>query len=106
MFHGSDYEDDPNLGWDGLAGGIEHHIVGNSSQDARRDLMNEPWVGQTGRELSVALCGHAIRRKPNTPRSHNSFGLTTGLQMKPCQAQAGRLSNFHRLPIKPRRGYS
>jgi len=55
MFHGSDYEDDPNLGWDGLAGGIEHHIVGNSSQDARRDLMNEPWVGQTGRELSDCI---------------------------------------------------
>ncbi len=51
MFHGSDYQDDPNLGWDGLAEGIEHHIIGNSSQDARRDLMNEPWVGQTAREL-------------------------------------------------------
>ena len=51
MFHGSDYEDDPNLGWDGLAEGIEHHIIGNSSQDSRRDLMNEPWVGQTAREL-------------------------------------------------------
>jgi hypothetical protein len=55
MFHGSDYEDDPNLGWDGLAGRIEHHIVGQSSQDARRDLMNEPWVGQTARELSDCI---------------------------------------------------
>jgi len=51
MFHGSDYEDDPNLGWDGLAQNIEHHIIGQSSQDSRRDLMNEPWVGQTAREL-------------------------------------------------------
>jgi amino acid adenylation domain-containing protein len=55
MFHGSDYEDDPNLGWDGLAGRIEHHIIGSSSQDARRDLMNEPWVGQTARELSDSI---------------------------------------------------
>jgi len=51
MFHGSDYEDDPNLGWDGLAKEIEHHIIGDSSQDARRDLMKPPWVGQTAREL-------------------------------------------------------
>jgi amino acid adenylation domain-containing protein len=55
MFHGSDYEDDPNLGWDGLAEGIEHHIIGNSSQDSRRDLMNEPWVGQTARELCECI---------------------------------------------------
>ena len=55
MFHGSDYEDDPNLGWDGLAGNVEHHIIGSSSQDARRDLMNEPWVNQTGRELSDCI---------------------------------------------------
>ena len=55
MFHGSDYQDDPNLGWDGLAEGIEHHIIGNSSQDSRRDLMNEPWVGQTARELSDCI---------------------------------------------------
>ena len=51
MFHGSDYEGDPNLGWDGLIQEIEHHIIGSSSQDSRRDLMNEPWVGQTAREL-------------------------------------------------------
>jgi amino acid adenylation domain-containing protein len=55
MFHGSDYEDDPNLGWDGLAEGIEHRIIGSSSQDARRDLMNEPWVGQTARELCDSI---------------------------------------------------
>ncbi len=55
MFHGSDYDDDPNLGWDGLAANIEHHVIGSSSQDARRDLMNEPWVNQTGRELSDCI---------------------------------------------------
>jgi amino acid adenylation domain-containing protein len=55
MFHGSDYDDDPNLGWDGLAAHIEHHIVGTSSQDSRRDLMNEPWVNQTARELGACI---------------------------------------------------
>jgi amino acid adenylation domain-containing protein len=55
MFHGSDYGDDPNLGWDGLAGRIEHHIIGESSQPAGRDLMKEPLVGQTARELCDCL---------------------------------------------------
>lgn len=55
MFHGSDYDDNPNLGWDGLVANIEHHVIGSSSQDARRDLMNEPWVNQTGRELSDCI---------------------------------------------------
>jgi len=66
MFHGSDYQDDPNLGWDGLAEGIEHHIIGNSSQDARRDLMNEPWVGQTAREL----CDCIVRACDRTEIKH------------------------------------
>jgi amino acid adenylation domain-containing protein len=55
MFHGSDYGDDPNLGWDGLVANIEHHVIGNSSQDSRRDLMNEPWVNQTARELGECI---------------------------------------------------
>jgi len=55
MFHGSDYDDDPNLGWDGLTANIEHHVIGNSSQDSRRDLMNEPRVNQTARELGDCI---------------------------------------------------
>jgi thioesterase domain-containing protein len=51
LFHGSDYTDDPNLGWDGLAEGFEHRTVGEGSQDSRRDLMYEPLVAQTAREL-------------------------------------------------------
>jgi len=66
MFHGSDYEDDPNLGWDGLAERIEHHIIGASSQDARRDLMKEPWVGQTAREL----CDRIVRACDATEFKH------------------------------------
>jgi amino acid adenylation domain-containing protein len=66
MFHGSDYDDDPSLGWDGLAANIEHHVIGNSSQDERRDLMNEPWVNQTARELSdcIARACDAAEFKP------------------------------------------
>jgi len=66
MFHGSDYDDDPTLGWGGLAANIEHHIIGHSSQDSRRDLMNEPWVNQTGRELSdrIARACEVVTFKP------------------------------------------
>src|SRR5262249_42087599 len=66
MFHGSDYKDDPNLGWDGLAEGIEHHIIGHSRQDTRRDLMAEPWVGQTAREL----CDCIVRACDTTEFKH------------------------------------
>ena len=55
LFHGSDYESDPNLGWDRLADRIEHRIVGEGAQDSRRDLMNEPLVDQTARELSDCI---------------------------------------------------
>jgi amino acid adenylation domain-containing protein len=55
LFHGSDYESDPKLGWDGLAEHLEHRIVGNSTHDSRRDLMNEPLVAQTARELTNCI---------------------------------------------------
>jgi hypothetical protein len=55
LFHGSDYGHDPNLGWDGMADSLEHHIIGNSSQDSRRDLMNEPFVNQTARDLTDCI---------------------------------------------------
>lgn len=59
MFHGSDYADDTNLGWDGLAEQIEHHVIGNSSHDSRRDLMNEPFVGRTAQELGDCIARSA-----------------------------------------------
>jgi len=61
LFHGSDYGHDPNLGWDGLADKLEHRIIGNSSQDSRRDLMNEPFVNQTARELGASIARTADR---------------------------------------------
>jgi pimeloyl-ACP methyl ester carboxylesterase len=65
LFHGSDYESDPNLGWDGLCDRIEHRIIGEGAQDSRRDLMNEPLVAQTARELSD--CIHRASVGPGLP---------------------------------------
>ena len=61
MFHGSDYAHDTNLGWDGLAEQFEHHVIGNSSHDSRRDLMNEPFVGRTAQELGDCIAAAAPR---------------------------------------------
>ncbi len=57
LFHGSDYASDPNLGWDRLADGIEHRIIGKGAQHLRRDLMDDPLVDQTARELSACIRG-------------------------------------------------
>lgn len=56
LFYGSRLtEFGPNLGWDGLASGLEHHIVGDSTFQTRRDLLEEPAVKQAARELSACL---------------------------------------------------
>jgi len=57
LFHGSDYASDPNLGWDRLADCLEHRIIGEGAQGSRRDLMDEPLVDQTARELSACING-------------------------------------------------
>src|SRR5260370_16293636 len=53
LFHSSAYEDDPTLGWDGLAENLEHSTIGEGGQDSRRDLMDEPLVNQTAGELTL-----------------------------------------------------
>lgn len=46
------YEDDPNMGWDGLAGYLDNHEIGDKEVATRRDIMNEPLVQQLGIELA------------------------------------------------------
>jgi hypothetical protein len=53
LFHGSG-DEDLNLGWDGLAH-LENRIIGKGTRDSRRDLMNEPLVGHTARELTACM---------------------------------------------------
>jgi amino acid adenylation domain-containing protein len=47
----------PNLGWDGLAEGFEHCVIGDGILDSRRDIMNEPLVGITAKHLAPYLNG-------------------------------------------------
>jgi pimeloyl-ACP methyl ester carboxylesterase len=49
----------PNLGWDGLAESFQHFVIGDGILDSRRDIMNEPLVGITARQLAPRL--HANR---------------------------------------------
>ena len=49
----------PNLGWDGLAEQFEHRMVGEVVVNNRRDIMDDPLVEFTARELSSFLDGNA-----------------------------------------------
>ena len=49
------YEDDPNMGWDGLAARIENHEIGDAGLRSRRDIMNEPLVAVLARELDGCM---------------------------------------------------
>ena len=49
------YEQDPNLGWDGLAEQLETFEIGSAGQNSRRDIMNEPLVSLLAAQLSACL---------------------------------------------------
>ena len=49
------YEDDPSMGWEGLADGIEQHELGDGGLRSRRDIMNEPLVGLLARRLEACI---------------------------------------------------
>jgi len=46
-----------NLGWDGLANQFEHCVIGDEVVENRRDIMNDPLVGITAKELAPYLAG-------------------------------------------------
>jgi amino acid adenylation domain-containing protein len=49
------YEDDPNMGWDGLASSIENREIGDGGLRSRRDIMNEPLVTQLARQIEASM---------------------------------------------------
>lgn len=49
------YENDPNMGWDGLAERLENYEIGDGGLRSRRDIMNEPLVGLLAKELAGCL---------------------------------------------------
>ena len=53
LFHGPGSDDyGPDLGWEGLAEAFEHHVIGDDVLNNRRDIMNEPLVAITAKELA------------------------------------------------------
>jgi thioesterase domain-containing protein len=49
------YEDDPNMGWEGLARTLEVCEVGDGGLRSRRDIMNEPLVGMLAKQLDASI---------------------------------------------------
>ncbi len=56
LFHGPGSDDyGPDLGWGGLAASFQHRVIGESVLTLRRDILNEPLVGLTAKELAPYL---------------------------------------------------
>jgi thioesterase domain-containing protein len=49
------YENDPLMGWDGLAATLETYEIGDGGLRSRRDIMNEPLVGLLAKQLGDCL---------------------------------------------------
>jgi len=49
------YENDPHMGWDGLAESLENHEIGKDETQSRRDIMNEPLVQLLADKLTEVI---------------------------------------------------
>jgi thioesterase domain-containing protein/acyl carrier protein len=56
------YEDDPDMGWDGLAARLDNFQIGDGGLRSRRDIMNEPLVGLLARQLRLCFEQTRTRR--------------------------------------------
>ena len=61
---GGEREQDPELGWSGLAQQVEVCEIGSGGRNERREIMNEPLVRQLAQQLMERL--HAATRAPST----------------------------------------
>jgi thioesterase domain-containing protein/acyl carrier protein len=66
------YEDDPNMGWDGLAESIENLEIGDGGLRSRRDIMNEPVVGVLAQKLEACLRDRSSFADENRARSRGA----------------------------------
>jgi amino acid adenylation domain-containing protein len=72
LFHGEEaMEYGPNLGWDGLAEKFQHCVIGDGNLDTRRDILNEPLVSVTARQLAAYLNENEGARLPDAAVSAN-----------------------------------
>jgi hypothetical protein len=65
------YEDDPNMGWDGLAETLENYEVGDGGLRSRRDIMNEPLVGLLAQQLSRCIVNGDLSKQEQTGSGKN-----------------------------------
>ena len=49
------YDDNPDMGWGGLAGHVEAYEIAGGEHRSRRDILNEPIVGGLARQLASCL---------------------------------------------------
>ncbi|HZQ68473.1 MAG TPA: amino acid adenylation domain-containing protein [Terriglobales bacterium] len=71
------YEDDPDMGWDGLAKRLENFEIGDGGLRSRRDIMNEPLVGLLAKELAVCFERATGKQFPNVDGcEENARGAT------------------------------
>jgi hypothetical protein len=64
------YEDDPNMGWEGLAANLEVCEIGDGGLRSRRDIMNEPLVGLLAKQLEASIAEVTGKNGPRTGESH------------------------------------
>ena len=57
------YEDDPNMGWEGLAATLENYEIGERRLRSRRDIMNEPLVGLLATQLDGCMAKNRWRTR-------------------------------------------
>jgi hypothetical protein len=71
------YEDDPNMGWDGLAETLENYEVGDGGLRSRRDIMNEPIVGLLAQQLSQCIANGKQLIQKQTGSDQDRVAATT-----------------------------
>ena len=64
---GGEREQDPEMGWGGLAQQVEVCEIGSGGRNERREIMNEPLVRQLAQQLLQRL--HAATKAPSTRRA-------------------------------------
>jgi amino acid adenylation domain-containing protein len=70
------YEDDPNMGWEGLAATLENYEIGSGGLRSRRDIMNEPLVGLLAAQLDACMAEATVEK--NEIRSGESQVAAAG----------------------------
>jgi len=69
------YEDDPSMGWEGLAE-LKTCEIGDGGVRSRRDIMNEPLVGQLAKQIQVCIDQVMGKTKSEEARAAHPAGTS------------------------------